>query len=136
VISMASGSHYVQHLYTMPLNAHGVEKSYALLDYNDLRSLPVPDDGRRSMFDEYGTVPGTERLERFVLWPTGVPNPGAMRQWGRRAVAFVGERHFDDPYLIQELFVSADASNREAVRSACFTSYPPLRRSTAGKIPP
>ncbi len=136
VISMASGSHYVQYLYTMPLNAQVVEKSYALLDYNDLRSLPVPDDGRRSMFDEYGMVPGTERLERFVLWPAGVPNPGAMRQWGRRAVAFVGERHFDDPYLIQELFVSADASNREAVRSACFTSYPPLRRSTAGKIPP
>jgi hypothetical protein len=48
------------------------------------------------MFNLYGIAPGSERLERFILWPTGVLSPGAMRQWGRHAVAFVGKRHFDD----------------------------------------
>jgi hypothetical protein len=34
----------------------------------------------------------------------GIRSPGAMRQWGRHAVAFVGRRHFDDPRLIEALF--------------------------------
>jgi hypothetical protein len=27
-----------------------------------------------------------------------------MRQWGHHATAFVGRRHFDDPFLLQEAF--------------------------------
>jgi hypothetical protein len=27
-----------------------------------------------------------------------------MRQWGHHPTAFVGRRHFDDPYLIDRLF--------------------------------
>lgn len=34
----------------------------------------------------------------------GVPEPGAMRQWGRHATAFVGRRHFDDPWLLERYF--------------------------------
>lgn len=49
-------------------------------------------------------VPQSYRKERWILWPTGVLSPGAMRQWGRHAVAFVGERHFDDPYLVERIF--------------------------------
>jgi len=49
-------------------------------------------------------VHGSERGERFILWPMGIRSPGAMRQWGRHAVAFVGRRHFDDPFLISSLF--------------------------------
>jgi hypothetical protein len=47
-------------------------------------------------------------MERFILWPTGVVSPGAMRQWGRHAVAFVGERHFDDPDFMDRIFVEND----------------------------
>jgi hypothetical protein len=75
--------------------------------YDRLRSLPLPDGGRRSMFGPDGIVPGSERLERFILWPTGVPSPGAMRQSGRHAVAFVGERHFDDPFALDRMFARA-----------------------------
>jgi hypothetical protein len=32
-----------------------------------------------------------------------------MRQWGRHAVAFVGERHFDDPFALDRLFVRSGA---------------------------
>jgi hypothetical protein len=28
-----------------------------------------------------------------------------MRQWGRHATAFIGRRHFDDPWLVERYFV-------------------------------
>ena len=28
-----------------------------------------------------------------------------MRQWGRHAVTFVGERHFDDPFFMDNMFM-------------------------------
>ena len=49
-------------------------------------------------------MPGTERGERLLFWPTGVEDTGAMRQWGRHATAFLGRRHFDDPDLIERRF--------------------------------
>ena len=61
------------------------------------------------MFDQYSLAPGSERLERFFFWPTGVLSPGGMRQWGRHAVAFVGRRHFDDPNYMDKMFVEADS---------------------------
>lgn len=51
-----------------------------------------------------GLIEGTDRLERFLLWPTGVVSAGAMRQWGHHAVSFVGRRHFDDPGLLDQYF--------------------------------
>jgi hypothetical protein len=30
-----------------------------------------------------------------------------MRQWGRHATAFVGRRHFDEPFLIERYFTRA-----------------------------
>ncbi|ABS62056.1 hypothetical protein Plav_0433 [Parvibaculum lavamentivorans DS-1] len=68
------------------------------------RSLPLPEGGRRSFYGPTGIVPHTERLERFTLWPLGIESPGAMRQWGTHATAFVGERHFDDPFLFDKAF--------------------------------
>lgn len=56
------------------------------------------------MFNENGIVPGTERAERWLLWPMGIPNVGAMRQWGHHAIALLGRRHFDDPGLLDGLF--------------------------------
>jgi len=58
--------------------------------------------GRLYGFD--GLIDGTERLERYLLWPTGVVSAGAMRQWGHHAVSFVGRRHFDDPDLLDQYF--------------------------------
>jgi hypothetical protein len=62
------------------------------------------------MFSPDSLAPGSERLERFILWPTGVVSPGAMRQWGRHAVAFVGERHFDDPFSMDKMFMTSQVS--------------------------
>jgi hypothetical protein len=103
-LGMQSGTHYVQHLYPLSRDEHLEAETYSFSDYGHLRSMPYLKAHRRSMFDQNGLAPGSERLERFILWPTGVLSPGSMRQWGRHAVAFVGRRHFDDPTYMDNMF--------------------------------
>lgn len=76
---------------------------YRVAALDELRRLPHP-DGRRSLYGPDGLVPGSQRLERWLLWPSGVISPGAMRQWGRHATAFVSQAHFDDPDLLGRYF--------------------------------
>jgi hypothetical protein len=103
VVAMKSQAHYVQHLYVQPRQKQS-EKVYAFKGYHQLLSLPLPGAGKRSMFRQDGIVHGTQRLERFILWPSGVSSPGAMRQWGRQAVTLLGKRHFDDPFYLEGIF--------------------------------
>ncbi len=100
VIRIASGTHYIQRVYA------NVKQGtvYEWRDYQELYTLPVTDDKTRSLFNGNGLVPGSERNERWLLWPMGIPSPGSMRERGRHATAFVGRRHFDDPYLLEQLF--------------------------------
>jgi len=107
-IAMESRTHYVQHLYPLPRESRPGAVPYRFADYGQLRSLSYSGADRRSMFDQYSLAPGSERLERFILWPTGVLSPGGMRQWGRHAVAFVGRRHFDDPFYMDNMFTAAE----------------------------
>jgi hypothetical protein len=104
-VALKSRTHAVQHLYPLPRETQSAAVPYSLADYGLLRSLPRDKDARAGMFDQNGVVFGTERLERFILWPTGVLSPGAMRQSGRQAVAFVGTRHFDDPFFMDKIFM-------------------------------
>jgi len=106
-VAMEARTHYVRHLYPTARQTQSGPAVYFLTDYGPLRSLPDPRGGRRSMFGQNSLVPGSERLERFILWPTGVLSPGAMRLWGRHAVAFAGERHFDDPFFMEKMFETA-----------------------------
>ncbi|HEX9646503.1 MAG TPA: hypothetical protein VGB88_03330, partial [Alphaproteobacteria bacterium] len=77
---------------------------YRLVPAEELRSLAAPGGGRRSLYRPDGLVAGSERLERFLLWPMGIASAGAMRQFGTHATAFVGRRHFDDPRLFDDAF--------------------------------
>ena len=77
---------------------------YTFKPYEELLVLQTP-NGHQNLFNEKGFISGTERAERFFFWPTGVANAGAMRQKGRHVTAFISERHFDDPRLIEELFI-------------------------------
>lgn len=102
-VRLASGTHYVQRVVAgAGPSPQAIE--YAFEEDDVLRSLPLPNGGRRSAFRPDGIVPGSERDERYFFWPMGVPAPGAMRQWGRHATAFVGRRHFDDPWLFERYF--------------------------------
>ena len=106
LVRLSAGSHYVQRLYV----ERGVAPRHLLevRPYRELRSLPWREGQRRSLFGPDGLVAGSQRLERWLLWPMGVRSAGAMRQWGQHAVAFVGRRHFDDPDLLARYFRLAD----------------------------
>lgn len=110
-LHIAHATHYLQS--AVDTSVPDEQQHYAFADYDELRSLPLLFGGRRSLFGPDGIVPGTQRGERFVLWPMGVPAPGAMRQWGHHATAFVGERHFDDPRLIETAFRADESEERE-----------------------
>jgi hypothetical protein len=106
VVRIASRSHYLQRLYFEPTSvAKGL--AYDMGDYAQLRSIPTADGGHKSLFGEDSLVRGSERPERWLFWPMGVPSAGAMRQWGHHATAFVGRRHFDDPGIMARYFKRA-----------------------------
>ena len=106
VLRIASRTHYIQRI-SLVADDSPVERTYTFTDDDDLRSLPM-NGKRRGVFRPDGIVPGSERGERFFFWPMGVPNAGAMRQYGRHATAFVGKRHFDDPGLAERYFAMGD----------------------------
>ena len=103
VLRIASRTHYIERVTVAGRESPAV-RGYGLAADETLRSLPGPDGAGRSLFGPDGIVPGTERGERWLFWPMGIREPGAMRQWGRHATAFVGRRHFDDPWLVERYF--------------------------------
>jgi hypothetical protein len=107
-LRVASRTHYLLRVQIDEVNgvkAHdGALRRYTLRPEDELRSLSGPTGQTRSLYGPDGIVPGSERGERYLFWPMGVREPGAMRQWGRHATAFVGRRHFDDPALLDRYF--------------------------------
>jgi hypothetical protein len=112
IIYVGAGDHNIQRVAVdAPKPAPGMP--YALEDENGLRALALPaaaGGGTRSIYGPDGLVPGSERAERFIFWPMGVPSAGQMRQWGHHATAFIGRRHFDDPRLIDRYFTIAPSA--------------------------
>lgn len=102
-LRLESGTHYLRHI-SVEHGAASGGLQYRFAEDDSLRSQPTVKGVRKSIFRADGIVPGTERGERYWFWPMGVPEPGAMRQWGRHATAFVGRRHFDDPDLLEKYF--------------------------------
>lgn len=105
VVRVATGTHYL--LDVAPDTGASADVAYASEDEDNLRSLPLPGGGHRSIYAPNGLVEGTERGERALFWPMGIPSAGAMRQWGKHATAFLGKRHFDDADLIERRFTIA-----------------------------
>lgn len=104
VIRVQSRTHFVRRLVPQAEAVAAEHSGYDIADYAELLTLPDGKGGTHSLFCEDGLVCGTERFERFWLWPAGIKSPGAMRQWGRHATSFVGRSHFDDPGLLERLF--------------------------------
>lgn len=103
VIRIAYGSHYIERVYFGDTASHKV-RSYQFADSNEPRSLKLKTDEYRSVFGQDGIIQSSQRGERYIFWPMGIPSPGAMRQWGHHATAFVGRRHFDDARLFENYF--------------------------------
>jgi hypothetical protein len=103
LLRLQSRTHYVQHVLLVDDNAETTAQHYVFHELDQLRSLPLPNGSRQSLYGEGGLVEASARTERFLLWPYGIASPGAMRQWGTHAIAFIGRRHFDDPFLLENL---------------------------------
>ena len=106
VIRLEHRTHYTEHV-GGPADPAAEVFIHDWGEYNELRSLPAG-ERRRSLFSPRGMVAGTERGERWFLWPMGIANPGAMRQWGRHPTAFIGRRHFDDVDVFERDFEASE----------------------------
>lgn len=100
-LHLASNTHFIVGLDNS--NDQDAE-GYRLAPYPSL-SMLTTSDGVRSLFDPFGIVPGSQRLERYTLWPTGIRDVGAMRQWGTHAIGFIDRQHFDDADLLDRYFL-------------------------------
>lgn len=110
-VRLHSGTHRVRRVVALDQAVAARQLGYELRPYEELSNLPDPDGGTRSLFGPDGIIAGTERSERLWLWPSGVRNVGAMRQWGRHATSFVRREHFDDPFLLERVFVAPTRSS-------------------------
>ena len=77
-IRLQSATHYVRRL--VPLADVGAARVglYHRAGYGELLSMRAGKFGRRSLFGEDGIADGTERFERFWLFPAGIRSAGAM----------------------------------------------------------
>ncbi|MGR9054194.1 MAG: hypothetical protein ACU84J_16265, partial [Gammaproteobacteria bacterium] len=114
-IRLASRTHYLQQITIF--NESESINNYRLADYHSLRSIPSADGSRRNLFGTDGIIDISRRNERFFLWPFGIDSPGAMRQWGSHAIAFIGRRHFDDPYLLERLIAPINQNHSSDYRT-------------------
>jgi hypothetical protein len=97
------GTHYLAGVELTDKTGANKITPYRMVDENMLRSLPTGAGPRRSLYGPDGIIPESARPERFLLWSMGVASAGAMRQWGGHATAFIGRRHFDDPFLFDHI---------------------------------
>lgn len=109
-LRLAAGTHTLRRVVAPEQVTASETRSYELRRYEDLYLLPRPEGGTRSLFGPDGIVPGTDRPDPSWLWSSGVRMPGALRQYGRHATAYVGRSHFDDPFLLESVFIPPAAS--------------------------
>lgn len=103
LLRLQSRTHYLQQVSFVDDASEAETRRYLFDDLEQLRSLPMPNGRKSSLYDQDGLIDASERAERFLLWPYGIASPGAMRQWGTHAIAFIGRHHFDDPFLLENL---------------------------------
>jgi len=102
-LSITANEHYIVGVDSTWPNTQPESLLYGIRPYDLLHNLNSG-GGNRSLFDDQGLITGSERLERFTLWPTGILSVGAMRQWGTHATGFIEEQHFDDADLLDKYF--------------------------------
>jgi hypothetical protein len=105
-LTLTADTHQLIGLQRFPAATSGeasASVTYALAPARDLATAMSVDG--LPFYGRFGLIAGSERSERWWLWPSGVRAAGSQRQWGNQATAFVGERHFDDPYFIENHFV-------------------------------
>jgi hypothetical protein len=103
LLRLQGRTHYLQQVSLVTDSSETETRRYMLQNLKELRSLQMPNGAKRSLYGKDGLIDASARTERFMLWPFGIASPGAIRQWGTHAIAFIGRRHFDDPFLLENL---------------------------------
>jgi hypothetical protein len=103
VLRLENRTHYLQQIAFADNSSKIRGLIYGYQDLEKLRSLTLSNGTKRSLYSEDGLIDASTRAERFLFWPYGIASPGAMREWGTHAIAFIGKRHFDDPFLLENL---------------------------------
>ncbi|WP_221073948.1 hypothetical protein [Agarivorans aestuarii] len=103
-ISISADTHQIVGLAPAEENTELKTIEYQSLAWQQLNLLAKA-DLTQSVFDRQGYVHGSQRLERWFFWPMGVKQPGSLRRFGDHAISFVGERYFDQAYLLEDLGV-------------------------------
>lgn len=86
---------------SVPLEGENLgSRTYRLEPYRSLELVTNPDHPR-SVFDRDGLVRGTDRMEAFLLAPTGIFHAGTPRQRGTQLIHF-DQEDFEDPKLFEE----------------------------------
>ncbi len=105
-IRVISGWHQVRRFVTADISDSAESRSYILLPYSTLESLPVDNDRSRSIFNENGIARGSSRwAEPIVFFSMGIPSVGSMRQRGNHPTVLVGNEHFADPNFFNRHFI-------------------------------
>ena len=97
-----SGWHQVQRVLAQTPPQEGIP--YELIPYEVLESLPAGNGRKAGIFDAQGIAKGSDRIERFIFFPTGIPSIGSMRQRGHHAITLSERTHFDEPDLFEKYF--------------------------------
>ena len=105
---LESNSHHL--LGVLPAKMPKSVKPLNELPYAELRALASPDGQYYTPFSSKGLIQESARPERFLFWPMGIPSPGTMRIHGTHAIAFIGQRHFDAPRMLDELGLVSESS--------------------------
>ncbi len=115
-LRLGAGTHGLRHV-TGPEPANTVpdkHSQYELRPYEDLFTLARPEGGgTRSLFGPDGLIKGTYSPDPVGWTASGLRQPGALRQYGHHAIAHIGRSQFDDPFLLEAVFVpdAAAAAN-------------------------
>ena len=90
-VRLQSANHLARRL--VPVAANNTAKTYTLKPYEDLLTLSLPKGGSRSIYGPTGLLAGAK-------------TQNAPWQFGALPATANGRRYFDDPYLIESVFVA------------------------------
>ncbi len=99
-----TGWHQVEHTDTSADINIKESKTYALIPYDVLESLPNSDGQNESVFNPYGIMKGSHRIESYVLFSSGISSIGSMRQRGHHAISMLEREDFSDPDIFDKNF--------------------------------
>ncbi|MGQ0699417.1 MAG: hypothetical protein ACT4PZ_14375 [Panacagrimonas sp.] len=103
-LRLRAGSHVLRRVVPAEQASASPRGEYELRLYEELYTLPRPDGSTRSLFGPDGLVTGSHGIDPVSGFSSGILRPGVLRQYGHHAIAHVGRRHFDDPYLLESTF--------------------------------